>query len=69
MSKIGLLYRNIYKKNTIPQWQKDLSQWTNRKWFFTSVSSRTMNHGKDSSVTSILKDYEKVKSLYSIFRL
>lgn len=29
-------YRNIYKKNTIPQWQKDLSQWANRKWFFTS---------------------------------
>lgn len=36
MSKIGQPYRNIYKKNTIPQWQKDLSQWANRKWFFTS---------------------------------
>lgn len=27
-------YRSLYEKNEIPMWQKDLSQWVDRKWYF-----------------------------------
>lgn len=29
-------FRDIHGKNVIPQWQKDMAQWANRKWYFTS---------------------------------
>lgn len=48
-------YRDPYKRNVIiPQWQKDLAHWANRKELFSNANLRTMNREKDLNVKNIL---------------
>lgn len=55
MSKIGQPYRNIYKKNTYHSGKRICRNGPTGNGSLPPVSSRTMNHGKDSSVKPILK--------------